>query len=87
VQVYSDGSEAAWVEPTVGGQPEPERSAPVLALSAPADDAAVATPTTTATGAGDASQGTLALVAAVVALLTGLAVVLGWRAGRRTVSS
>lgn len=91
VQIYSDGSEAAWVEPTLDGQPEPERPAPVLALSAPADDAAVATPTTTAattTGAGGAGQSTPALVVAVVALLTGLAgVVLGWRAGRRTVAS
>ncbi|OMQ14093.1 nuclear export factor GLE1, partial [Modestobacter sp. VKM Ac-2676] len=33
VQTYSDGSEAAWIEPTVTGQPEPERPAPVLTLS------------------------------------------------------
>ena len=28
VQGYSDGSEAAWIEPTVEGQAEPERPAP-----------------------------------------------------------
>ena len=35
VQTYSDGSEAAWIEPTVAGQAEPERPAPVLTLTAP----------------------------------------------------
>ncbi len=34
VQVYSDGTEAAWIEPTVPGQPEPDRPAPVLSLTA-----------------------------------------------------
>lgn len=34
VQVYSDGTEAAWIEPTVAGQPEPERPAPVLSMAA-----------------------------------------------------
>ncbi len=33
VQTYSDGSEAAWIEPTVSGQAEPEYPAPVLDLS------------------------------------------------------
>src|SRR3954447_19814492 len=32
VQSYSDGSEAAWIEPTVAGQPEPAPPAPVLSL-------------------------------------------------------
>jgi len=35
VQVYSDGTEAAWIEPTVEGQPEPQRPAPVLTLAGP----------------------------------------------------
>ena len=98
VQTYSDGTEAAWIEPTVAGQAEPERPAPVLMLTAPAagHDAAGTTATTTATdtaaatttGHGDAGPGALALFVAILALLTGLAgVVLGWRAGRRTVSS
>ena len=34
VQSYSDGSESAWIEPTVEGQEEPERPAPVLTLAA-----------------------------------------------------
>ncbi|SET34503.1 YcnI family protein [Geodermatophilus poikilotrophus] len=93
VQSYSDGTEAAWIEPTVAGQAEPERPAPVLTLTAPAG---ATTPTTTATdtagatstGHGDAGPGALALFTAILALLTGVAgVVLGWRAGRRTVSS
>jgi periplasmic copper chaperone A len=99
VQSYSDGTEAAWIEPTVAGQAEPERPAPVLTLTARADaghDASGTTTTTTTdtaaatstTGHGDAGPGALALFVAILALLTGLAgVVLGWRAGRRTVSS
>ena len=99
VQTYSDGTEAAWIEPTVAGQAEPERPAPVLTLTAPAaagHDAAGTTATTTATdtaattttGHGDAGPGALALFVAILALLTGLAgVVLGWRAGRSTVFS
>ncbi len=101
VQTYSDGTEAAWIEPTVAGRAEPERPAPVLTLTAPAaadagHDAAGTTATTTATdtaaatttGHGEAGPGALALFVAILALLTGLAgVVLGWRAGRRTVSS
>jgi uncharacterized protein YcnI len=96
VQSYSDGTEAAWIEPTVAGQAEPERPAPVLTLTAPADAAPGAEATTTATdtaaatstGHSEAGPGALALFVAILALLTGVAgVVLGWRAGRRTVSS
>ena len=36
VQTYSDGSESAWIEPTVDGQAEPEHPAPVLSLAADA---------------------------------------------------
>ena len=96
VQSYSDGTEAAWIEPTVAGQAEPERPAPVLTLTAPADAAPGAAATTaatdtaaaTSTGHSEAGPGALALFVAILALLTGVAgVVLGWRAGRRTVSS
>ncbi|MGY1682008.1 YcnI family protein [Geodermatophilus sp. SYSU D01176] len=96
VQTYSDGTEAAWIEPTVEGQPEPERPAPVLELTSTgtadaAHGAATTTPTDTAaagTGHTEAGPGALALLVAIAALFTGLAgVVLGWRAGRRTVSS
>lgn len=91
VQTYSDGTESAWIEPTVAGQEEPERPAPVLAL--PAAGVAAAAPADdghghgSATGGGDGVTG-LALFLAILALFTGLAgVVLGYRAGRRTVSS
>ncbi|TYP86946.1 YcnI family protein [Blastococcus xanthinilyticus] len=97
VQSYSDGSEAAWIEPTVAGQAEPERPAPVLSLTAAAGgDAAQATTapvTEAAADDGHASEhgsdpGAIALFVAILALLVGLAgVVLGVRASRRTVSS
>jgi periplasmic copper chaperone A len=96
VQTYSDGSESAWIEPTVDGQEEPERPAPVLSL-APSTPGDTADATTTATAedaehshaeAVEESPGALALFLAILALMTGIAgVVLGWRATRRTVSS
>ena len=95
VQLYNDGTEAAWIEPTVDGQEEPERPAPVLSLAASTSGGSADATTTTA---GDAeaslaaavqdSPGALALFLAILALLTGIAgVVLGWRATRRNVSS
>ena len=103
VQTYDDGTESAWIEPTVEGQAEPEHPAPVLTLTgattdtpAPAtaadaapDATAAATDTAAASaGHGDSGPGALALFVSIVALFTGVAgVVLGWRAGRRTVSS
>ncbi|MGY2065364.1 YcnI family copper-binding membrane protein [Blastococcus sp. SYSU DS0619] len=94
VQTYSDGSEAAWIEPTVAGQDEPERPAPVLSLVAEqaggdagtADSAAAAE--TADEGEHTAGPAALALFFAILALLVALAgVVLGVRANRRTVSS
>ncbi len=92
VQTYSDGTEAAWIEPTVEGQEEPERPAPVLALTAAAGTTAAASPEEAGHGHGAADGGDdtsgLALFLAILALFTGVAgVVLGYRAGRRTVSS
>ena len=104
VQTYDDGTESAWIEPTVEGQAEPEHPAPVLALTEATTDTAAtttaaadaghdATDTATdtaaaSTGHGDTNPGALALLLSIVALFTGVAgVVLGWRAGRRTVSS
>jgi uncharacterized protein YcnI len=102
VQTYSDGTESAWIESTVEGRAEPEHPAPVLPLTeattgtattAAADTTHDATGTATdtaaaSTGHGDTSPGALALFLSIVALFTGVAgVVLGWRAGRRTVSS
>jgi uncharacterized protein YcnI len=96
VQSYSDGSEAAWIEPTVEGQPEPELPAPVLELSADQGTSAPAAATVTATAAGEHSHGEiiardpsgLALFLSIVAVLMGgTGAFLGWRAHRRTVSS
>ncbi|MFD2090638.1 YcnI family copper-binding membrane protein [Blastococcus deserti] len=96
VQRYSDGSESAWIEPTVEGQEEPENPAPVLTLAAAADAGAAASATTAAAeddehshaAAVEESPGALALFLAILALLVGISgVVLGWRATRRTVSS
>ncbi|MGY1782817.1 YcnI family copper-binding membrane protein [Geodermatophilus sp. SYSU D01036] len=93
VQTYSDGTESAWIEPTVEGQEEPENPAPTLTLAAAPGDT---TDTDTAAAAdGHAHDGEvsgepagLALFLAILALAVGVAgVVLGYRAGRRTVSS
>lgn len=97
VQSYSDGSEAAWIEPSVDGQAEPEHPAPVLSLAA---DQATDTATDTAGDApevGDAhthvdtagsSSAGVALFLSILALVVAIGgAVLGWRAGRRTVSS
>jgi hypothetical protein len=68
-------------------------SAHVGVFSTAADAAPDATGTATDTAAassghGDTDPGALALLVSIVALFTGVAgVVLGWRAGRRTVSS
>jgi uncharacterized protein YcnI len=92
VQSYSDGTEAAWIEPTVAGQPEPEHPAPVLSLSGAAsgasDHTAGATATAAAADDGGETTATVALVLAVLGLLAGLAgLFLGLSARRRTVSS
>jgi uncharacterized protein YcnI len=90
VQVYSDGSETAWIEPTVDGQAEPEHPAPVLTLAsdASAGDGSAAVEEADQADAGESSPGGVALGLAILALLVGIgAVVLGWRATRRTVSS
>jgi periplasmic copper chaperone A len=96
VQSYSDGSEVAWIEPTVDGQPEPEHPAPVLSLTATgagtdAHGAPADTGTTTAAATSDDgadTTATIALVVAVLGLLAGLAgLFLGLTARRRTVGS
>jgi uncharacterized protein YcnI len=98
VQTYSDGSEAAWIEPTVDGQPEPEHPAPVLTLTAAeagtdahggtAGTTSADEPAATSDDDGSDTTATIALVLAVLGLLAGLAgLVLGLTARRRTVSS
>jgi uncharacterized protein YcnI len=94
VQTYSDGSEVAWIEPTVEGQAEPAHPAPVLSLSG-GSAASPSSGAAAATVAHDHGNGQLAgspagvaLFLAILALVTGIAgVVLGLRAWRRTVSS
>jgi uncharacterized protein YcnI len=92
VQRYSDGTEAAWIDPTVDGQAEPAHPAPVLSL---APQAAAASGTATgdtaahshATGVSSTPAG-VALFLSILALLVAIGgVVLGVRASRRTVSS
>jgi uncharacterized protein YcnI len=93
VQSYSDGSESAWIEPTVDGQPEPEHPAPVLTLAAGGDASAPASATAAATShshdaATESDPGAPALFLSILALLLGATgAVLGWRAYRRTVAS
>ena len=91
VQRYSDGSESAWIEPTVEGQAEPEFPAPVLTLPPAADAPTAGTAEDSEHGHGEAvadDPGALALLLAILALLVGgTGAFLGWRAQRRTVSS
>ncbi|WP_448625058.1 YcnI family copper-binding membrane protein [Geodermatophilus sp. URMC 64] len=90
VQTYSDGTESAWIEPTVAGQPEPERPAPVLTLAATSDGSGDTSAAADHTHDGETTNepAGLALFLALLALFVGGGgVVLGWRAGRRTVSS
>jgi periplasmic copper chaperone A len=90
VQTYSDGSESAWIEPTVGDE-EPENPAPTLTLTAGGDAEPATEETATASASDSSDDGPpvgLALFISLLALLVGIAgVVLGWRAQRRTVSS
>ena len=103
VQSYSDGTEAAWIEPTVDGQPEPEKPAPVLTLSGASvagggtsgsDGGGGAEPagdaaTAEGHGSGEStSAATSTRILAVLGLLAGVAGAgLGWLGYRRTVSS
>jgi uncharacterized protein YcnI len=91
VQTYSDGTEAAWIEPTVEGQAEPEHPAPVLTLNG-SDGAGASGQLDTSTTVDPAADGDgpvgLTLFLAILALVVALGgCVLGWRAYRRTVSS
>jgi uncharacterized protein YcnI len=94
VQTYSDGTETAWIDPTVQGQPEPDHPAPTLTLtsSSSSDSGSAASSGSSSSGSSSdgvsSSTGTVALILSIVALLLGVGgVVLGLRAGRRTVSS
>jgi len=88
VQTYSDGTEAAWIEPTIEGQPEPQHPAPTLTLTkasaASSDTGSALAATTSSSSSGTPWPAWLALGVAVVALLVAAAGVLTGR--RRTVA-
>lgn len=89
VQTYSDGTESAWIEPAVDGQPEPEKPVPVLSLtgSSQAVDSAGGSSPAEATDDDASGVATTALVLAVLGLLAGLGGLgLGLAARRRTVA-
>lgn len=91
VQSYSDGSEAAWIEPTVEGQPEPQHPAPVLSLTGTPSSGTSAPPTAAASSRWSTPV-VVSLVLSIVALVIALAVALGFvlagrRNARRTVDS
>jgi periplasmic copper chaperone A len=88
VQSYSDGTETAWIDPTVQGQPEPDHPAPTLTVGASSSSSSSDGSSSSADSGSSSGTGTVALILSIVALLLGVAgVVLGLRAGRRTVSS
>ena len=90
VQTYSDGSEAAWIEPTVEGQAEPQYPAPVLALTSSAAAPVPGDAGTPDAAVAEEGNGTAvtALVLAVLGLLAGLGgLALGLGARRRTVGA
>jgi uncharacterized protein YcnI len=94
LQDYSDGTESAWIDPTVAGQPEPENPAPVLSLAGSADgstgsaETASTASTTHEHGATTDEPAGLALFLAILALAVAISgVVLGLVTRRRTVSS
>ena len=93
IQGYDDGTDVAWIEPTVEGQDEPEHPAPVLSLTASqAADGNTTETTETASTTSASSEGTdfsglaiTALVVGILGLLAGLAGLgLGLSARRRT---
>ncbi len=92
VQSYSDGSESAWIEPTVDGQPEPDKPAPVLSLTGATSTGDAADSAGAGTSAEVEEDGTsgvavTALVLAVLGLAAGLGgLALGLSARRRTVA-
>jgi uncharacterized protein YcnI len=93
VQTYSDGTEAAWIEPTVDGGSEPERPAPVLQLASSSEGSdgeespAGASADTTADDDDSSGTATTALVLGALGLVAGVGgLALGWSARRRTVA-
>jgi uncharacterized protein YcnI len=88
LQGYSDGSQAAWIDPTIAGQPEPEHPAPVLHLTAAGGTEQAGNPSpAAATTSSDSAPTGVALFLAILALAVALAaVVLALLNRRRTVA-
>jgi uncharacterized protein YcnI len=73
IQGYDDGTQVAWVDPTVKGQAEPEHPAPTLTLASSAEaSTAGSESTTTSADSGPSGVAVAALVIAIVGLVTGL---------------
>jgi periplasmic copper chaperone A len=97
IQTYDDGSESAWIEPTVDGQAEPEHPAPVLTLTGngstgahgdTTDSPAVDTAGYDTAGSDTSGLTVTALVLGIAGLLTGLAgLALGLSARRRNTTA
>jgi periplasmic copper chaperone A len=94
IQIYSDGSQVAWIEvPVPGNTAEPEHPAPVLTLSASSAPASDHAPTVTATApstaaassrsAGSSTAPTVLSVIALVLAAAALTVTLLRRQGSR----
>jgi periplasmic copper chaperone A len=86
IQGYDDGTEVAWIDPTVEGQAEPEHPAPTLTLTA-ADNSGSQSPAPASVAPSDQGTSGLAVAALVIGalgLLAGIAgVVLALGARRR----
>lgn len=84
IQTYSDGTQVAWIDPTVKGQPEPEHPAPTVSVSASGASDTTSTPGMSSSGGGTSGLAVAGVVlgaAGLVAALAALAVAL--RAARR----
>jgi uncharacterized protein YcnI len=77
IQGYGDGTEVAWIDPTVKGQSEPRHPAPTLNLtssgSSPEATTASSQSATTSSDSGTSGLPVTALVLAIIGLVAGLA--------------
>src|SRR4051794_27971934 len=85
VQGYDDGTEVAWIDPTVQGQAEPEHPAPTLTLASSSTEATSSgQAASSSTGSGTSGLAVTALIVGIVGLLAGaVGVVLALGARRR----
>src|SRR3954449_12375387 len=72
VQGYDDGTEVAWIDPTVQGQAEPEHPAPTLTLaSSSGSTEATSSGQAASSSTGSSGLAVTALIVGIVGLLTG----------------